>query len=70
MIRVVRVIRSGKGMHLNIPRPIADALQLTPGINVAVGLENGRMVVARIDERALLRGAIQEPLFPPSSPES
>lgn len=57
-------------MHLNIPRPIADALQLTPGINVAVGLENGRMVVARIDERALLRGAIQEPLFPPSSPES
>lgn len=67
MISIQKISHSGKSLHVVIPRAILKALKMHQGDTVLVGMENGRVVIKRIDERDLMRIKAQ-PAPPPVLP--
>lgn len=55
MVRVLRVTTAGSSLAVVVPRDVARALKIARGQLMAVGVENGRLVLAPIDESDLLR---------------
>ena len=52
-VYLVQVSRNGNSLQVTIPRPLVKAWRLRRGEQLALALEDGRLLLARVDERKM-----------------
>jgi len=68
MVTIQRIGKSGRSLYTVIPKPMLKALGLRRGDTVAVALEDGRVVIKKVDERLLMQVAPRRASTTPSPP--
>ena len=55
MINIGRIGRGGRSLHIVLPAPICRSLKLHQGDHVLMALENGRVILRKIEQAEFMR---------------